>query len=80
MKIPSVMWSVILFDLKPHNEDMTSPEIYELTKVAHLDKYEYLKEDYPYSDTVWDICEDLKEIKENIIQNKVRCFFRWAFL
>lgn len=76
MKILSVMWSVILFDLKPYNEDMTSPEIYELTKVAHLDKYEYLKEDYPYSDTVWDICEDLKEINVEYNQKLKNLFFQ----
>lgn len=70
------MWSVILFDLKPENEDIPSQDIYELIKVASLDKYEYLKEDYPYSDTVWDVCGDLKEIDLNYNQHLKNLFFQ----
>jgi hypothetical protein len=76
MKIPSVMWSIILFDLKSNNEKKLNKEIYSLIKEAKLSQYEYLKEQYPYSDTIWAICKDLKEIDLEYNYNLKKLFFQ----
>lgn len=77
MKILSVMWSAVLFNLQPEQEYKTSAEIYEITKEAQLYKYEYLTKEHPYSDIIWDVANDLKEI--NLEENpKLRdVFFKY---
>lgn len=77
MKIPKFIWSVILFSLKPNYHDKPSVEIYNLIKMAELNKYEYLKEDHPFSDTIWDVCNDLKEINLEYNSNLKEIFFKY---
>lgn len=82
MQIPSTMWAAVLFkirgDLDEHNPCL---EIYAVTKVAKLNQYEYLKEDPAYSDTIWDVASDLKNINLKYNSDLHSVFFKnWKML
>lgn len=76
MKILSVMWSVVLLELRTYHEFKPNQDIYEIVKAAKLEKYEYLKEENPFTDTIWEISDDLKEIDLEYNQNLKRLFFQ----
>lgn len=63
MNIPSSMWIQVLLNIRGNlNEDSSCLEIYGITKVAKLHQYDYLKVDPAYTDTMWDLAGDLKNI------------------
>lgn len=77
MKIPACMWSVVLFKHQGTNESIPSYEIFEITKIAKLIKFEYVETEYCYSDTIWDIANELKNIDVEDNKELKEMFFQY---
>lgn len=77
MKIPAVMWSVVLFRYVGKDEDKSSEQVYTITQKANLPQFAYLANDYPYSDTVWDVANTLKDINLETNNELKEIFFQY---
>lgn len=78
MKIPAMMWSVVLFKYKGTNQNLPSYEIVEINKIAKINKFDYLEEEHCYTDTIWEVAKELKSIDvENNKELKEKFFILW---
>lgn len=76
MEIPAVMWSVVLFRYVDKNENKSCEHVFSITKKANLSQFSYLEKDYPYSDTIWEVANSLKNINLETNKELKEIFFK----
>lgn len=77
MKIDKFLWSRIFFNNKELlKNELASILMYELAKIANLKDFNYIKNEFPFDDNIWELSEKLGEIDLNSNKNLEEEFFK----